>query len=229
MSNPSLIIFDCDGTLVDSQHLIVAAMNLAFEEAKLAPPPREEILSIVGLSLPEAIWRLMGGGDEEMVTKIREGYRDAFSVLRQDPAHNEPMYDGALEAVLELASRPGVVLGIATGKSRPGVYRLLERFELADCFKTIQTADTSPSKPHPGMIERAMSEACASAGNTVMIGDTSFDMDMARNAGTTGLGVNWGYHPVEHLHQSGAYAVATDFPHLMRLLDDVQQANVAAE
>jgi len=229
LSNPTLIIFDCDGTLVDSQHLIVAAMNDAFAKAALVPPPRDEILGIVGLSLPEAIWRLTGGGEEETITRIREGYRDAFTVLRQDPKHNEPMYDGALEAVLDLAKKRDVVLGIATGKSRPGVDRLLERFELVHCFKTIQTADTSPSKPHPGMILSAMEETDATPADTIMIGDTSFDMEMACNAGAIALGVGWGYHPVEHLHQGGARAVASDYPHLMQLLDEMQIGRDAAE
>jgi len=229
LNNPHLIIFDCDGTLVDSQHLIVAAMNDAFDKAALVPPPRDEILSIVGLSLPEAIWRLTGGGDDATITKIREGYRDAFTVLRQDPKHNEPMYDGALEAVLELADRPDVVLGIATGKSRPGVDRLLDRFDLEDSFKTIQTADTSPSKPHPGMILSAIEETGATAADTVMIGDTSFDMEMACNAGAIPLGVAWGYHSIELLNQSGVSAVANDYPHLMRLLDEVRVGRDAAE
>lgn len=217
--NSKLIIFDCDGTLVDSQHLIVAAMNQAFEMSDMAPPPRDAILGIVGLSLPEAIWRLSEGAEEEMVLKITDGYRDAFTALRQDPAHNEPMYDGALDAVRELASRDDIVLGIATGKSQAGVRRLLERFELSDCFKTIQTADDAPSKPHPGMIERALAETGADAATALMIGDTSFDMEMARNACVSGLGVSWGYHPPEHLDASGAFAIADDYPHLLRLLE----------
>ncbi|MHA1165386.1 MAG: HAD hydrolase-like protein, partial [Alphaproteobacteria bacterium] len=95
-----LIIFDCDGTLVDSQHLIVAAMNQAFDSAKLEPPDREAILGIVGLSLPEAIWRLTQGGSEETVTQIRENYSQAFGMLRQNPEHQEPMYEGAHDAIM---------------------------------------------------------------------------------------------------------------------------------
>ena len=226
--NRKLVIFDCDGTLVDSQHLIVAAMNRAFETSKMAPPPREAILGIVGLSLPEAIWRLSEGVEEEVVLKITDGYRDAFTVLRQDPAHNEPMYDGALNAVRELASRDDIMLGIATGKSQAGVRRLLERFDLKDCFETIQTADDAPSKPHPGMIERALAETGADTATTVMIGDTSFDMEMARNAGVAGLGVSWGYHPPEHLRSSSAYAIADDYPQLLRLLELSHSGKAAA-
>ena len=222
-----LVIFDCDGTLVDSQHLIVAAMNRAFETSDMVPPPREDILGIVGLSLPEAIWRLSQGAEEEIVLRITDGYRDAFTVLRQDPTHNEPMYDGALDVVRELAARDDIVLGIATGKSQAGVRRLLERFELSNCFKTVQTADDAPSKPHPGMIERALAETGADTATTVMIGDTSFDMEMARNAGVGGLGVSWGYHPPEHLTDSGAFAIADDYPHLMHLLEQCHAGKVA--
>ncbi len=223
-----LIIFDCDGTLVDSQHLIVAAMSQAFEAARRPPPPRDEILGIVGLSLPEAIWRLSGGEDEDTVMKIRDGYRNAFGALRQDPKHDEPMYDGAREAILHLSGHDDIVLGIATGKSRRGVDKLLDRFDLAPCFSTIQTADDAPSKPHPGMIERAIDETGASAANTVMIGDTTFDMEMARNAGVAGLGVSWGYHPVSLLEQAGVHAIADDYAQLLHMLDDMFAAKRAA-
>lgn len=229
MTGPRLVIFDCDGTLVDSQYLIVAAMNRAFDKVRMAPPPRDAILGIVGLSLPEAIWRLTGGGDEGTLTRIRDGYSNAFTVLRQDPAHNEPMYEGALEAVHNLARDPGTVLGIATGKSRRGIDRLLEKFDLKHCFQTIQTADTAPSKPHPAMIEKAIKETGVTKGRTIMIGDTAFDMAMARDAGAIGLGVSWGYHPVQRLEAEGAHAVAADYPHLMQLLAGLHASEVAAQ
>ena len=224
-----LIIFDCDGTLVDSQHLIVAAMEQAFDAAKRPPPPREAILGIVGLSLPEAIWRLSEGEEEETVMKITDGYRDAFGALRQDPKHNEPMYEGAHDAILKLAENDNIVLGIATGKSRRGVDKLLERFELTPYFSTIQTADDAPSKPHPGMIERALAETGAQATNTVMIGDTTFDMEMARNAGVKSLGVSWGYHPVHLLNQEEVHGIADDYAQLLHMVDDMFVARNAAE
>lgn len=229
MSERRLIIFDCDGTLVDSQHMIVTAMNQAFDTVGVQRPPREATLGIVGLSLHEAIWRLTDGADHEIINAIREQYRDAWGTLVQDPDHNEPMYDGAREAVLDLAAQPDVVLAIATGKSRRGVDRVLEKFGLTDCFKAIQTADDAPSKPHPGMIENALMETGTAASGAVMIGDTSFDMEMARNAGVAALGVAWGYHPVERLHAGGAQAVADDYAHLMQLLGTLTANEVAAE
>ncbi len=214
-----LIIFDCDGTLVDSQHMIVAAMERAFGTVDLAPPRREAVLGIVGLSLPQAISRLAEGANEEMVMRITNGYKGAFGELRQNPDNQEPMYEGAHEAILDLAGRDGVVLGIATGKSRAGVDRLLERFELGGCFATIQTADDAPSKPHSGMIDQAILETGADTAATVMIGDTTFDMEMARNAGVKALGVSWGYHPVEALRSVGAHDIADDFPQLLHILN----------
>lgn len=228
MSAKRLIIFDCDGTLVDSQHLIVAAMSAAFEAASLAPPPRKAILGIVGLSLPEAIWRLTEGGDEETARKVLEGYRDAFGLLRQDPQHDEPMYEGAREAVLRLAAEPETVLGIATGKSQKGVRKVLERFDLMKCFATIQTADDAPSKPHPGMIENALEETGANPDNAIMIGDTTFDMEMAKNAGVRALGVSWGYHPSHVLEEVGIHGLASDYSHLLDLLDNLSEPSTAA-
>ena len=122
------------------------------------------------------------------------------------------MYDGAHACVTALlAADDRFVLGIATGKSQRGVARVLERFELVGHFETIQTADDAPSKPHPGMIERALEETGAEKAHTVMIGDTTFDMEMARNAGVTGIGVSWGYHPHEHLDGDGSHEIAHDY------------------
>lgn len=223
-----LIIFDCDGTLVDSQHLIVAAMEQAFDAVNQPLPPRAAILGVVGLSLPEAIWRLVDGADEATVLEISDGYKNAFGELRKDPGHCEPMYDGAHACITALAADDRFVLGIATGKSQRGVARVLERFELVGHFETIQTADDAPSKPHPGMIEQAIAETGADKIHTVMIGDTTFDMEMARNAGVTGIGVSWGYHPHEHLDGDGAHRIANDYPHLMLLLQE-HYAHRAAE
>lgn len=202
-----LYIFDCDGTLVDSQHLIVEAMNMSFRANGVELLPREEILSIVGLSLPLAIETLMPDEPPYMIAAVTDGYRDAFTVLRKDPRNHEPLYDGIRQVVETLAARDDAVLGIATGKSIRGVDRLLDRMGWTSHFVTIQTADTHPSKPNPSMIETAMREAGAEPGNTIMIGDTTFDMQMARNAGVSALGVSWGYHPVEALHAEGAHDV----------------------
>ncbi len=125
------------------------------------------------------------------------------------------------DTLLRLAARPSVVLGIATGKSRRGVDALLAREGLAPLFTTIQTADAHPSKPDPSMVRAAMAEVGAEPAGTVMIGDTTFDIEMGRAAGARALGVAWGYHPAEALAAAGAADVAQDCAHLARALDDL--------
>lgn len=203
-----LVIFDCDGTLVDSQHLIVEAMNTSFLANGMDTLPREQVLSIVGLSLPLAIETLLPDQPPSMIAAVTNGYRDAFTVLRRDPADHEPLYDGIRDVVETLAARDDVVLGVATGKSIRGVDRLLNHMDWVNHFVTIQTADTHPSKPNPSMIETAMRDVGAAPQNTIMIGDTTFDMRMALNAGVTALGVAWGYHPVNALKAEGAHDIA---------------------
>lgn len=209
-----LIIFDCDGTLVDSQHIIVAAMNMAFEEHGLPKMQASQVLAIVGLSLPLAVERLLPDAHAEQIIAVSDAYRDAFGQLRRDPAHHEPLYPGILELLHDLEARDDVILGIATGKSVRGVKALLERMALEEHFFTIQTADTHPSKPHPSMIETAIAEAGADPANTLMIGDTTFDIEMARRASVRAIGVAWGYHPPDELARAGASIVASDAGHL---------------
>lgn len=213
-----LIVFDCDGTLTDGQHHIVEAMGAAFAANGLPAPSRAQVLRHVGLSVPEAMTAMSGGLDETLVTNLDAAFRNAFTALRQKPDFTEPMYPGARDALESLAARPDVLLGIATGKARRGVDLFLTREGFTSMFATLQTADVAPSKPHPGMLERAMAETGIAPADTIMIGDTSYDMQMAKNAGTASIGVEWGYHTPEELLQAGASALARDFAELMALL-----------
>jgi phosphoglycolate phosphatase len=215
----NLVIFDCDGTIVDSQHMIVAAMDRAFAAHGLEILPRTRTLSIVGLSLDEAIGRLLPKADAAVIEQVAQSYKGAFFELRQDPAHHEPLYPGAVEAITALSARPDTVLGLATGKSRRGVNAIFERVGLHPHFITIQTADGHPSKPHPSMIRTAIQETGATAASTVMIGDTTFDIEMAKNAEVAGIGVAWGYHPVDQLKLAGAHAIVTSFGELIPTID----------
>ncbi len=201
-----LAIFDCDGTLVDSQHNIVMAMNDAFARARLDPPGRAATLNVVGLSLIEAMQMLLPEADNKLHRMMAENYKQAFWRLRDKGMVEEPLYDGIVNAIAALEA-DGWLLGVATGKSDRGLALCLEYHKLTHRFVTLQTADRHPSKPHPSMIEAAMVEAGASPETTVMIGDTSFDMLMARAANVRAMGVSWGYHPPEDLHASGAHAV----------------------
>ncbi|MGU3536988.1 HAD-IA family hydrolase [Methylobacterium sp. A54F] len=200
-----LVVFDVDGTLVDSQHLIVAAQGIAFAEHGLVAPGRTEALSVVGLSLPQAFRRLVG--ESGPIAELSESYKRAFNALRQDPSYEEPLFPGMGELLARLHARPDVSLGIATGKSRRGVNHLVEAHGWDGWFATIQTADDAPSKPDPEMLLRAMAQTGVPAERTVMIGDTSYDMAMAVSAGAAAVGVAWGYHPPGALFGAGAVTV----------------------
>ncbi len=217
-SEPKLVIFDCDGTLVDSQHVIIRAMRAAFAGLGLEAPGDHEVRSIIGLSLEEAVGALAPAGETALYASLCEAYKEAFVAHRQLPDFHEPLFEGAREILQVLAGRDDVILGVATGKSRRGVDVLFEREGLADYFYTIQTADDAPSKPHPGMIERAMSATGIAQDRVLMIGDTSFDMEMAVNAGVGAIGVSWGYHDDQILAEAGAHRLIHRFEELAGLV-----------
>lgn len=199
-----LALFDCDGTLVDSQINICRAMEECFAVSRLDPPPREAIRRIVGLSLVPAIAQLLPEAEARQHEAMAEDYKRAFFAMRASGALDpEPLFEGVAEAIETLDAK-GWLLGVATGKSDRGLKHILEHHGLAHRFVTLQTADRHPSKPHPSMVEAAMAEAGASPQTTAMIGDTSFDMTMARAAGAHAIGVAWGYHTMHELLESGA-------------------------
>ncbi len=213
-----LVVFDCDGTLVDSQHMIVEAMTTAFEAARLAPPTAEAVRRIVGLALAEGIALLIDrGGDAATAEVVAGHYRQAFGELRSKP-HDEPLYPGAEEAIDRLEAA-GFVLGVATGKSLKGLTSTLGRHGLLRRFVTLQTSDVAAGKPHPEMLHRAMSETGANPEDTVLVGDTTFDMTMARNADVRAIGVSWGYHEVDELWRAGAGHVIDSFEELAPLVE----------
>lgn len=214
-----LVVFDCDGTLVDRQHVIVAAMRAAFEAEGRVAPEAAAIREVVGLSLPVALGQLLPEGAAEAceVRALAENYSEAFQALRQTADFDEPLFEGA-RAVLDELDRRGFVLGIATGKSRRGLLTVLEHHDLAGLFASLQTADRHPSKPHPGMLEAAMQETGSDAQETLLIGDTSYDMAMGVAAGVRAVGVAWGYHPAVALERAGAMTVLERFEQLLDLV-----------
>lgn len=215
-SQVRLVVFDCDGTLVDSQHAIVAAMRIAFEEMGLDEPDPSSVRHVVGLTLEDAISRLLPRALPELHRQTAAAYRRAFQTLRSLPDHREPLFDG-IRAVIDALADAGMLLGVATGKSRRGLIATLDRHGLGERFVTLQTVDDNPGKPAPNMLLRAMSEAGAEPGETVMVGDTIYDIEMARNAGTAAIGVAWGYHAAEELAPY-ADAVAASPPALLTII-----------
>lgn len=216
-----LVIFDVDGTLVDSQGDILAAMGHAFDQAGTAMPAHHEVLGIVGLSLDVAIARLAPDLEHDLHARMVGWYKDAYIDLRSKngAAQSSPLYPGALEVLEALHAVPDVLLGVATGKSRRGLDKLLDAHNLRRFFVTQQVSDYHPSKPHPSMLMAAMSETGVEPADAVMIGDTSFDMQMAKAAGMAGIGVTWGYHEVSALQD--ATRMIDGFQHLSGALNTV--------
>ena len=202
-----LAIFDCDGTLVDSQANICLAMEECFARAGLPAPSRERTRRVVGLSLVEAMRALLPDADAALHRALAEDYKTAFQRLRGRGLVEEPLYDGVAE-LLDTLDADGWLLGVATGKSDRGLGLCLDCHGLSRRFVTLQTADRHPSKPHPSMIEAALADAGAEASASAMSGDTSFDMAMAKAAGVAAIGVAWGYHRKEELIAAGADSVA---------------------
>ncbi|GLQ07749.1 HAD-IA family hydrolase [Sneathiella chinensis] len=213
-----LVVFDCDGTLVDSQYNIISCMDRAFEESGLIPPEGRAVRSIIGLNLDQAIHELMEDKEDfDLLARLVESYRQAFKAQRLSADHHEPLFEGVRE-ILEQLEADGVLMGVATGKSMRGLKAVIEQHGLEKYFITLQTPDHNPGKPHPQMLEKAMDMAGVGPENTLMIGDTSFDMMLAKNAGSTAVGITWGYHDRDILIGSGADHLIDNFAPLPGLL-----------
>jgi len=213
-----LAVFDCDGTLVDGQAAVCDAMEAAFAEAGLPPPERAQVRRIVGLSLPQAVRALAPDAAADRQAAAVGAYKTAFRAAREEGRLEEPLFEGLGDLLAELRGN-GWQLAVATGKSDRGLAACLAGHGIADLFASLQTADRHPSKPDPAMLAAALLEAGAEAEEAVMIGDTTFDMAMARAAGVRAIGVAWGYHTTAELIAAGAEAVAHSVPELKGILD----------
>ncbi len=208
-----LAVFDCDGTLVDSQHTIVATMVTAVAAVGLSTPTPSEIRHIIGLTLNVAVERLTVGASSQVQAAIVEAYKARFRALHALPGKRAPLFPGA-NAALDALDAVRYLLGIATGKGRPGLDAVLAETGMTQRFVTLQTADRAAGKPAPDMRLRAMAETGVDPMETVMIGDTTYDMEMAGNAGVAAIGVGWGYHPAADLLHAGAKTVIDHFADL---------------
>ena len=204
-----LAVFDCDGTLVDSGATITAALRITFEQNGLAVPPPCLSRKVIGLSLVESMAALMPDLPVERHIELAEDYKLAFQKLRAAGAVEEPLFEGVLD-LLDTLEDDGWLLAVATGKSDRGLKHCLELHGIHARFVSLQTADRHPSKPHPSMVEQAIAHAGAAPETTIVVGDTSFDMAMAANAGATGIGAGWGYHDAHELLAAGAVGVAEE-------------------
>lgn len=213
-----LIVFDCDGTLVDSQQAIVSATSEAFEVVGVAVPPRVDILSAVGLPIEVAMRRHAPDADDTQIDEILTLYRAAHIRLSQQSDRGQVLFEGMKEIIEMLGDEPDTRLGIVTMKSRRGLDRVVDAYDIRAYFSALKSADEGPGKPAPDLLLDAMTECGVTPEQTVMIGDTSFDMLMAKAAGAYAIGVGWGYQTAEEMVEAGADAMAEQPENLVELL-----------
>ena len=217
-----LAVFDCDGTLVDSQSSIIHAMHAACDHHDFARPSDNDVRRVVGLPLEIAIQHLLPGVTDTYALDISESYKSAFRDLRQTGEVCEPLFPG-VESVMDRLDDAGWLMGVATGKAMRGLKNTLEHHGLMDRFVTLQTADLAQGKPHPDMMLKAMAATGVEPSRSVMIGDTTFDVEMAKNAGVKAIGVAWGYHEADELMDAGAALVVHTAEDLAAaLFDDME-------
>ena len=207
-----LIIFDFDGTLVDSRSLILESHRIVFSEFRLPAPSPAESLALVGKSL-DVILRQLAGPAAPILEMVK-AYDLLLPQLRADSAFAEKPFDGAGDLLSELSAASDTVLGVATGHRTDTIAPALEELRWAGYFKTIQAADTAPSKPHPAMLLQALAATGVTRENAIFIGDTTFDMEMAQAAKLRSIGVGWGYHRTERLLAAGADRVVQSIDQL---------------
>ncbi|MGM0691391.1 MAG: HAD family hydrolase [Pseudomonadota bacterium] len=193
-SLPRLVVFDWDGTLADSTGRIVNAFQEALTSVDHPPLPDESIRGIIGLSLVNAIAELFPEAEDRFREALAQAYHRCYF------ANEEPvaLYAEA-EALLKALAETGCLLAVATGKSRRGLDRALAQTGTADYFHHTLTAEQTRSKPHPEMLEGILDFTGSRPTDTWMVGDTDFDLLMARNAGTYAIGITHGAHPRERL------------------------------
>lgn len=190
----SLVVFDWDGTLMDSTPTIVNAIQASCRDLGLPVPPDAAASWVIGLGLTEALATAIPSLQPDQIPKLLERYR--FHYLTKDP---ELQLFSGIQELLDALRAMGVRMAVATGKSRVGLERMLETTGLRPYFIATRCADETFSKPHPAMLQQLMEETGALPEEVIMIGDTSHDLNMACNAGVAGLGVSYGAHPVSEL------------------------------
>lgn len=194
MSQYQLVVFDWDGTLMDSTAHIVSCMRQAIDTLQLPTLPDTHISHIIGLGLPEAVQTLYPDGNTTLWQSLADGYRDVWLNSPEETS----LFDHARELLNALAEK-NVLMGVATGKGRRGLDKVLNATGLGELFIATRCADETFSKPHPQMLMELMDYTGISAQNTVMVGDTEFDMLMAANAQVDGLAVTHGAHDEKKL------------------------------
>ncbi len=222
MAELKLVIFDVDGTLVDSIGQIELLMARAFRACDLPEPAPGAVRNLIGVSLVQLLDQLHPGLSPDALNRLAMTYKQIFATesSKDNVAVTQPLFPGALEVLNRLHARENMLLAVATGKSRRGLNRLLDGYDLTRHFVTTQVADDHPSKPHPSMIHKALADTGLSERDAVIVGDTTYDLDMGHAAGVTAIGVTWGNHPPDILRNRADHMLE-DFSQLDPLLDKI--------
>lgn len=210
----STVIFDWDGTVVDSTYVIVDSIKKASRELGLEEPSDQKASWVIGLSLPKALLEVVPGLTERRLNEFIEAYQKFY--FSADP--DLKMFDGVLPLIKTLREH-GLYTAVATGKSRFGLNRALENHGIANLFDVTKTADQTQSKPHPLMLEEIFAELMVSPEECVMIGDTSHDILMARNAGCDSIAVSYGAHTLREISEADPSYIAHNVTELGHLLN----------
>jgi len=213
-SRYKLVIFDWDGTLMDSAAKIINCMQLAADQCGVTVPSAEEVGHIIGISLKPAIKQLFNTDDEALVERLVLAYKEAFVSQDTTPC---PLFDG-VESLLASLKESGAILAVATGKARRGLSRAWQQTNTGHYFTTSRCADDAESKPSPDMLLQILDELDIQASDAVMIGDTTYDMQMAKSIGMDRIGVSYGVHAQVHLEALQPKAVVHSVSELQPLL-----------
>lgn len=210
-----LLVFDWDGTLMDSEARIVGCLAMTFSDLGMVTPARDALLNVIGLGLPEAFRALAPDADGEQIRRLIDRYRYHFLSDHHAPA---TLFGGARET-LEALDRQGYLLAVATGKGRRGLDRALEETGCGPLFAVTRCADETASKPDPRMLLEVMEVAGVWPHETLMIGDTEYDIQMARNAGAAALAVSYGVHEAARLRAQQPLGCLDDIREIIGWLD----------
>lgn len=212
-----LALFDCDGTLVDSAFSIQRTMIMVFQQFSYREPSLDETKSVIGLSLDLAIAHLLKRPVDDEILAMVAAYKENYKKVRSDVFSAEPLFPGIPDVLATLEKDDNVLLGIVTGKSRLGIDRICEAYKL-HCFISIKTADDCPSKPNPAMVIDSCKQTGVFPESTYVIGDSIYDMQMAKLAKAKAIGVSWGYHMPDALKAAGADFIAHEPKDILSIL-----------
>jgi len=219
LQQPKLIVFDWDGTLMDSEAHIVACLRGAVAAAGAPQRSEAQLRDVIGLGLAEAIEALFPGHDRNFQQVLADGYRRQFL---SDMYPRSEFFDGVPEMLAFLRAR-GYRLAVATGKGRRGLDHVLQQTGVAGLFEVTRCADETRSKPHPMMLQQLMASAGVSVDDTLLVGDTEYDLEMAANCGVSSIGVSCGVHSRERLLAHQPLAILEMVTQIVAYLDNLSE------